>query len=312
MNADIRLSVGFPNHPKTIKLERRLGFQGIRSLLALWTWAAQNRPDGNLGGANGRSTVVQRPLDEEDIEIAAQWPGEPGLFVATLVALGWLDRTESGYLLHEWQQHNPWVAAAADRGDKARFSRMAKTHPEIYKSLSEKGIRAVSAEEFQRLKAGGSLQDRSTGVEAAFDVRSTTVIRSFNDRATPSPSPFPSPSPNDSKERVPGSERDDGDKSADETHRRAAFTDLGIALSAMEKPIEGGGEESDGSRGAGAPANVGAASAMAELVQDPPQAASPVPGELGVGAPHAFGLPPDEPATGQAEAPAASRPSIFQ
>ena len=57
MNADIRISVGFPNHPKTVKLERRLGFQGIRSLLALWTWAAQNRPDGNRGGANVVSGV---------------------------------------------------------------------------------------------------------------------------------------------------------------------------------------------------------------------------------------------------------------
>ena len=189
MNADIRISVGFPNHPKTVKLDRRLGFQGIRSLLALWTWAAQNRPDGDLGGANGRCTVVRRPLDEEDIEIAAQWPGEPGLFVATLVALGWLDRTERGYLLHEWQQHNPWVAAATDRSDKARFSRMAKTHPDIFKSLCEQGVRAISAEEFARLKAGRPPRDRSTDVEGPFDDRSTTVICPFNERATPSPSP---------------------------------------------------------------------------------------------------------------------------
>ena len=182
MNADIRISVGFPNHPKTVKLDRRLGFQGIRSLLALWTWAAQNRPDGNLGGANGRSTVVQRPLDEEDIEIAAQWPGEPGSFVATLVTLGWLDLTERGYLLHEWDQHNPWVAAATNRSDKARFSRMAKTHPEIYKSLCERGIQAVGAEEFARLKADGSPDHRSTGVEETFDDRSTFVQRSFDDR----------------------------------------------------------------------------------------------------------------------------------
>lgn len=48
---DIRLSVHFPDHPKTVKLERRLGFQGVRSLLSLWAWAAQNRPDGDLGGA---------------------------------------------------------------------------------------------------------------------------------------------------------------------------------------------------------------------------------------------------------------------
>ena len=198
MNAqDIRLSVGFPDHPKTIKLERRLGFQGIRSLLSLWTWAAQNRPDGNLGGANDHATTVQRPLDEEDIEIVAKWPGEPGLFVATLVMLGWLDQTTHGYCLHEWQQHNPWVAAATDRGDKARFSRMAKTHPDIYKHLCEQGIHAISAEEFTRLKADGCLHgprnDRSTDVRESFNARSTVVQPSFNARLTPSPSPSLSP-----------------------------------------------------------------------------------------------------------------------
>jgi hypothetical protein len=207
MNAqDIRLSVGFPHHPKTIKLERRLGFQGIRSLLSLWTWAAQNRPEGNLGGANDRSTTVQRPLDEEDIEIVAQWPGEPGAFVATLVALGWLDQTAHGYCLHEWQQHNPWVAAATNRGDKARFSRMAKTHPDLYKSLCEQGIREVSADEFARLKANWPFEGRSTDVGESSNNRSTIVERPLNARSTIveaslTPSPSPSPSPIELKEQ---------------------------------------------------------------------------------------------------------------
>lgn len=207
MNAqDIRLSVGFPHHPKTIKLERRLGFQGIRSLLSLWTWAAQNRPEGNLGGANDRSTTVQRPLDEEDIEIVAQWPGEPGMFVATLVTLGWLDQTDHGYCLHEWQQHNPWVAAATNRGDKARFSRMAKTHPDLYKSLCEQGIREVSADEFARLKAEWTLEGRSTDVGESLNPRSTAVEHPLNDRSTNveaslTPSPSPSPSPIELKEQ---------------------------------------------------------------------------------------------------------------
>lgn len=205
MNAqDIRLSVGFPHHPKTIKLERRLGFQGIRSLLSLWTWAAQNRPEGNLGGANDRSTTVQRPLDEEDIEIVAQWPGEPGAFVATLVALGWLDQTAHGYCLHEWQQHNPWVAAATNRGDKARFSRMAKTHPDLYKSLCEQGIREVSADEFARLKANWPFEGRSTDVGESSNNRSTIVERPLNARSTiveASLTPSPSPSPIELKEQ---------------------------------------------------------------------------------------------------------------
>ena len=70
-------------------------------------------------------------------------------------------------------------------------------------------------------------------------------------------------------------ERDGGDTSAAETHRRAALAGLGIALSAMENPIGATGETGDGSRASGATANATAA---------PP-------------------LPPHEPATGRAEAP---------
>ncbi len=287
MNADIRISVGFPNHPKTVKLDRRLGFQGIRSLLALWTWAAQNRPDGDLGGANGRCTVVRRPLDEEDIEIAAQWPGEPGLFVATLVALGWLDRTERGYLLHEWQQHNPWVAAATNRSDKARFSRMAKTHPDIFKSLCEQGVRAISAEEFARLKAGWFPDDRSTVVEEAFDDRSTTVARSLNERAIPSP--FPSPSPNEEKERVARETAPaDEDEGAGPPDGSAALEDSATASSALARPVEAredGSDETLAENGTFAPPAVPfapAASGTADLARDPPKTAAPAPVERAV------------------------------
>ena len=324
MNADIRLSVGFPNHPKTVKLERRLGFQGIRSLLALWTWAAQNRPDGNLGGANGRSTVVQRPLDEEDIEIAAQWPGEPGLFVATLVTLGWLDRTERGYLLHEWEQHNPWVAAATNRSDKARFSRLAKTHPEIYKSLCGRGIQAISAEEFGRLKAGWPPDHRSTGVEEAFDNRSTRVERPFNDRSTRVERPFndrstpsPSPSPKEEKERVARETAlADEDEGAGQPDGSAALEDLEITPAAMERPIEAqeeGSDETLAENGAFAPLAVviaPEASAMADLARDPPETAAPAPVEPEriAAAPGAAERAADEPAirsaTGEPPGPA--------
>ena len=63
MNTDIRLSVGFWQHPKAKKTARRLGLEGIRSLQVLWLWSTQYRPDGNLSG-----------MDWEDIELAADWP----------------------------------------------------------------------------------------------------------------------------------------------------------------------------------------------------------------------------------------------
>ena len=76
MNSDIRLSVGFFDHPKIIKLERLLDLEGVVALMRLWLWAAQNRPSGILSG-----------MDEEDIEIAARWKGDPRAFNAVVTRL---------------------------------------------------------------------------------------------------------------------------------------------------------------------------------------------------------------------------------
>ena len=61
MNSDIRLSVGFFDHPKIIKLERQLGLEGVTALLRLWLWAAQNRPSGILSGMDGED--IESPPD---------------------------------------------------------------------------------------------------------------------------------------------------------------------------------------------------------------------------------------------------------
>jgi hypothetical protein len=95
MNTDIRLSVGFWTHPKTKKLERHLGLEGIRSLQILWCWAAQNRPDGNLSG-----------YDPDGIEGIADWEGESGAFYSAIIGK-WLDVRDDGLWVHDWLQHNP-------------------------------------------------------------------------------------------------------------------------------------------------------------------------------------------------------------
>ena len=60
MADDARISTAFPQHPKTVKLKRRLGYEGCWALLCFWLWVADNRPAGDLSG-----------LSAEDIEIAA-------------------------------------------------------------------------------------------------------------------------------------------------------------------------------------------------------------------------------------------------
>ena len=114
MNTDIRLSVGFWQHPKTKKMIKRLGLEGVRSLQVLWLWAAQNRPNGNLSG-----------MDDEDIELAADWQGEDGKFINICREM-WFDTTEFGLKLHDWEEHNPWQTGAEARSDKARKAAQAR------------------------------------------------------------------------------------------------------------------------------------------------------------------------------------------
>gem|GEM_PF-3376415 len=45
---DIRIVVDFFAHPKTVKLERCLGLEGVKALLLLWAWAEKHRSNGDL------------------------------------------------------------------------------------------------------------------------------------------------------------------------------------------------------------------------------------------------------------------------
>ena len=188
MNSDIRLAVGFLDHPKTIKLRRKLGWEGFESLLRLWCWSAQYRPDG-----------VFNDMTEEDIEIAAQWNNENNdsltirsTFVTTLVELRWLDVDNGVYSLHKWVDRNGYAASANDRSDKSRFSRMAKTHPSIYTELKGKGVDSISSNDYRKVT------NRSTVVNESFN-------ESLTNRSSPLPSPLPSPSLSNNPPIVPPS-----------------------------------------------------------------------------------------------------------
>lgn len=115
MNTDIRLSTEFWDHPKTVKLERRLGLQGPKSLQILWSWAAKYHPDGRLEGE-----------DIEAIEIAAKWPGDEGKFVETLLALRWLDLDGETYCLHDWREFNSHLMQLL-RPSPSEWNKLRKT-----------------------------------------------------------------------------------------------------------------------------------------------------------------------------------------
>ncbi len=120
MNTDIRLSTEFFRHPKTLKLKRRLGLEGIISLQQLWIWVAQSRPTGSLAG-----------LDMEDIALAAGWEGDEQTFVQTLITLRWLDEGEDGSLsVHNWTARQEYASRSEERVDKARKAAASRWNKE--------------------------------------------------------------------------------------------------------------------------------------------------------------------------------------
>lgn len=104
MNIDIRLSLDFFDHPKSKKLKKRLGLEGVMALLKLWAWTAGNRPGGMLTG-----------LDAEAVELAADWDGEEGAFVSTLLDLRLLDDVDGTFSIHDWEDHQAYASKSEER-----------------------------------------------------------------------------------------------------------------------------------------------------------------------------------------------------
>ncbi|HTR22720.1 MAG TPA: hypothetical protein VMI10_01960 [Terriglobales bacterium] len=115
MSDDARISCALPRHPKLIKLERRLGAQGCWSLVKLFLWVSENRPDGSLEG-----------LTDEDIEIAAGWNGDNGAFVGPLSEVRFIDGESGSYRVHDWAEHNPWAAHRLERIESGRRAAAAR------------------------------------------------------------------------------------------------------------------------------------------------------------------------------------------
>jgi len=124
MGADARLQTSLPGHPKTKKLARRVGKAGVLSLIWLLLWCVDNRSDGDLAG-----------MTAEDIELAADWDGEPGVLVKALAEVGFLDGSEGSYTVHDWADHQPWAAGAAFRSAKARWNAVKGHHGEAEADL---------------------------------------------------------------------------------------------------------------------------------------------------------------------------------
>ena len=145
-----------------MRVTRKLGGDGVVALIKLFCYAGKFRSGGILKG-----------MGAEDIADAVGWRGEAEEFVGSLCDIGFLELCEEGiYSIHDWEEHNPWAAGAAERSEAASKAGKASA-----------AKRAKNATDVQR-----GVGDSSTDVQRG-------VGDQFNGNPTPSPSPSPSPSP---------------------------------------------------------------------------------------------------------------------
>lgn len=130
---DARIAATLPSHPKTKKLLRELGPEGCWYLVRLFLWASTDRSSGDLSG-----------LADDDLELAVDWPGATGRFIAALARVGFVDGVEGERRIHDWAEHNPWAAGAPARSTKARWNAAKRHHGEAAADLIVPGYRAAS------------------------------------------------------------------------------------------------------------------------------------------------------------------------
>ena len=193
MMVDARINAALPDHPKTKKLIRRLGQGAAWNLTRLFLWAAANRPDGRLSG-----------MSDEDIEIAVDWLGEPGVFVVACADVRFLDGGEGNRSIHDWAEHNPWAAGSVKRSEKAKWAALCKQHgrPEAAQMMPEYAERLRVAAESELVAVPKrekelpvAVPESATSTHVAVpDSASSMPLAQFS--SAPSPSPSPSPSPN--------------------------------------------------------------------------------------------------------------------
>ncbi len=114
---DFRIKTSWRSHRKRRRLRRLLGAEGVLAIEDLWSYCAAERESGDLEG-----------MSNADIADEVAWEGEPDELVDALVVCELLDGERGAYLIHDWVDHNPYVATGDARSLKAEYKAHVRWH----------------------------------------------------------------------------------------------------------------------------------------------------------------------------------------
>lgn len=126
-------------HIKTRKTSKALGIKPVYlvgHLAALWAWATESAPDGDLW-----------QCEPADIAAAAQWEGNPDRFCDQLAANSWLisSPTEpTRWAINDWFKHTGKFLEQSDKAKKRKEKWLAKNVPRTFQERSESAFQERS------------------------------------------------------------------------------------------------------------------------------------------------------------------------
>lgn len=108
-----------PGHEKTRKLRDGLGlknsYEAVGLIICIWSWAAVHAPSGEL-----------KEMKPQDLADAAGWRKSAKNLLRALVDSGFLDESEGGYSLHDWDNHQGLLQDAIDRSKRGNADRQRR------------------------------------------------------------------------------------------------------------------------------------------------------------------------------------------
>lgn len=134
-----------PRHPKTDVLMDELGISrptAVGMLGMSWIWAMEFAIDGFI--------------PEKRVGAAARgsgWDAAPAVFAAAMVAAGWWDPTDGGYLVHNWQKY---IGKLIEKRQKDNERKKSASGTKAEGSKKPAKASTGNPEEFQRNSDGSS------------------------------------------------------------------------------------------------------------------------------------------------------------
>jgi hypothetical protein len=114
----LNLDVDYFSHRKIVRLQAILGKGAAELPIRIWSYCAKFHPeDGRLVG-----------YSEEEIERIAEWHGEPGKMIATMIRpeICLLEKIDGGWVIHNWLEHARHLSIFKKRAKTAAKKRWKK------------------------------------------------------------------------------------------------------------------------------------------------------------------------------------------